>query len=90
MTDDLSNLPNHCASNHCGWCTERRERRIRQSIEASRPAVVGSIWDMKIGTGDVLGYWSQTIPPSRSDPKITYMKSPRRPGVRHKIVRAWR
>lgn len=55
--DDLTNLPNHCASNHCRYCTERRRRRALREWPAA-VAKPGDHWERKIGHGiDVLGYW---------------------------------
>lgn len=49
--DCLDNLPNHCASNKCNWCRERRERKRRQSIDAliasTKPSTSYDYWNQK-------------------------------------------
>lgn len=50
--DDLENLPNHCSNNKCNWCTERRNRRNKQSIDAliaaMKPSTRYDYWNTKI------------------------------------------
>lgn len=50
--DDLANLSNHCASNKCNFCTERRNRRrarsIADSIALAKPSTTFDYWNRLI------------------------------------------
>lgn len=61
MAQDWPDIPNHCASGHCNWCTERRARRraamLRDLIAAAKPSTT-------------FDYWNRKIEPRREEPRV--------------------